>query len=329
MPIDINKLRKERGGDPEAVKLDQKKRFASVDLVDQVVALDEEWRKKQGEVETLQMKVNALQNQIKELSKAKQDFKAIAEERKVLAAQVPELKQQADALKEKLDQELNKIANYVDPTVPISNNEDDNAVVREWGTPRQQEGLHFHHEVLHRIDGYEPERGVNVAGHRAYFLTGYGFLLEQALMSYATAFLMKRQYKMLKPPFFMNKEMMAGVAQLDDFDEQLYKVIGEDEKYLIATSEQPICGLPQGRVDSGEPAAASLRWLLDVLPKGGWLARQGHVGYLPRAPVRQDRAVLYHGAGEVGRDARGDDQVCGGVLPVAAASVPRDQHRLG
>ncbi|KAJ0406155.1 hypothetical protein ATCC90586_001201 [Pythium insidiosum] len=246
MPIDINKLRKERGGDPEAIKADQKKRFASVDLVDQVVALDEEWRKKQGEVETLQMQVNALQNQIKELSKAKQDFKAIAEERKVLAAQVPELKQQADALKEKLDQELNKIANYVDPSVPISNNEDDNAVVREWGTPRQQEGLHFHHEVLHRIDGYEPERGVNVAGHRAYFLTGYGFLLEQALMSYATAFLMKRQYKMLKPPFFMNKEVMAGVAQLDDFDEQLYKVIGEDEKYLIATSEQPICGYHKG-----------------------------------------------------------------------------------
>jgi seryl-tRNA synthetase len=51
---------------------------------------------------------------------------------------------------------------------------------------------------------------------------------------------------MLKPPFFMNKDVMASVAQLDDFDEQLYKVIGEDEKYLIATSEQPICGYHKG-----------------------------------------------------------------------------------
>jgi seryl-tRNA synthetase len=41
----------------------------------------------------------------------------------------------------------------------------------------------------------------------------------------------------------MNKEAMAKVAQLSEFDEALYHVQGEkdDEKYLIATSEQPIC----------------------------------------------------------------------------------------
>lgn len=36
---------------------------------------------------------------------------------------------------------------------------------------------------------------------------------------------------------------MAKTAQLDDFDEQLYKVVDGDsknDKYLIATSEQPI-----------------------------------------------------------------------------------------
>ena len=39
----------------------------------------------------------------------------------------------------------------------------------------------------------------------------------------------------------MNKDVMAKTAQLDQFDEELYKVIAaEDEKYLIATSEQPI-----------------------------------------------------------------------------------------
>ena len=41
----------------------------------------------------------------------------------------------------------------------------------------------------------------------------------------------------------MNKDQMAKTAQLDQFDEELYKVIGsDDEKYLIATSEQPISG---------------------------------------------------------------------------------------
>ena len=86
--------------------------------------------------------------------------------------------------------------------------------------------------------------GVAVAGHRAYFLKGVGLLLNQALINYGLTFLMTKDYTPLQPPFFMSKEAMAGVAQLSDFDEQLYKVTGEgtdSEKYLIATSEQPIC----------------------------------------------------------------------------------------
>ena len=51
----------------------------------------------------------------------------------------------------------------------------------------------------------------------------------------------------------MKKEIMSGIAQLEDYDEQLYKVVGKTddpegatEKYLIATSEQPMCGYHQG-----------------------------------------------------------------------------------
>ena len=67
--------------------------------------------------------------------------------------------------------------------------------------------------------------------------------LNQALINYGLAFLQERGYTQLQTPFFMNRESMALCAQLDDFDEQLYKVVdGSDaEKYLIATSEQPLC----------------------------------------------------------------------------------------
>jgi seryl-tRNA synthetase len=88
-----------------------------------------------------------------------------------------------------------------------------------------------------------------VAGHRAYFLKGVGLLLNQALINYGLTFLMGKGYTPLQPPFFMSKEAMSGVAQLADFDEQLYKVTGESadsEKYLIATSEQPICAFHMG-----------------------------------------------------------------------------------
>jgi hypothetical protein len=67
-----------------------------------------------------------------------------------------------------------------------------------------------------------------------------------ALINYGVSFLRAREYSVLQPPYFMNKDVMAGVAQLEQFDEELYKVSGDDDKYLIATSEQPLCGFHKG-----------------------------------------------------------------------------------
>lgn len=41
-----------------------------------------------------------------------------------------------------------------------------------------------HHEVLTRLDGYDPDRGVKIVGHRGYCLTGYGLFLNLALINY-------------------------------------------------------------------------------------------------------------------------------------------------
>ena len=146
--------------------------------------------------------------------------------------------------KVEVDALIGKVGNIVDMSVPISQDEDkDNEVVRTWGKPRDPAGLLNHHDLLWRIGGYEPERGVGVAGHRAYFLRDVGVMLNQAFINYGIAFLRARKYCLLQPPYFMKKEVMAGVAQLEQFDEELYKVGGDgDDKYLIATSEQPICG---------------------------------------------------------------------------------------
>jgi len=85
--------------------------------------------------------------------------------------------------------------------------------------------------------------GVKVAGHRGYFLKGIGVKLNYAIQMYAMDFLETRGFTTLQTPFFMEKEVMAKTAQLEQFDEELYKVIEskeDPEKYLIATSEQPI-----------------------------------------------------------------------------------------
>ena len=89
--------------------------------------------------------------------------------------------------------------------------------------------------------------GAKIVGHRGYFLTNDGIDLNQALITYALQFLRKKGYKNLQPPFMMNKDAMAKTAQLSQFDEELYKVIAdEEEKYLIATSEQPISAYHSG-----------------------------------------------------------------------------------
>ena len=55
-------------------------------------------------------------------------------------------------------------------------------------------------------------------------LTGHGVLLNQALINHGLAFLMEKSYTPVQPPFFMHKEVMAKTAQLEEFDEALYKV---------------------------------------------------------------------------------------------------------
>jgi seryl-tRNA synthetase len=98
-----------------------------------------------------------------------------------------------------------KIGNIVAPDVPTSDDEANNQTIKEHGPlPTGAHYLH-HHEVLFRIGGYEPERGVQVAGHRGYFLRDNGLLLNQALIQFGLAFLVKRGYSVLQPPYFMNK----------------------------------------------------------------------------------------------------------------------------
>jgi len=145
------------------------------------------------------------------------------------------------------------VGNLVAKDVPVSLTEDDNKVLRTWhpdgpnAVVEKKTSILAHHEVLLRLDAMDLERGSKVSGHRGYFLTNDGISLNQALISYGLEFLRKKQYKTLQPPFLMNKELMAKTAQLDQFDEELYKVIAsEDEKYLIATSEQPISAFHSG-----------------------------------------------------------------------------------
>lgn len=273
MPIDINFLRTYKGGDPDAYRRYMTQRFKNPDLVDQTLAKDEAWRDLRGDIDKQRTAVNKLQREvIAPKKKKKEPCDEEVAEMKAIKAKIAEMEEQLPVIAEERDALLNQIGNIVDPEVPISNDEDaDNVVVTLFPEPLEAENAGdkpllpaplsqltytlpgnkplTHDDLLWRIGGYEPIRGQTVAGHRGYFLKNCGVLLNQALINYGIAFLRKREYQVLQPPYMMNKDVMSGIAQLDDFDEQLYKVSGKTddpegstEKYLIATSEQPICG---------------------------------------------------------------------------------------
>ena len=246
MPLDINLFRTYSGGNPDLIRESQRRRYAPVELVDEIIAKDERWRNMTGDLDNMRKSRNAVQKQVATKMKAKEPCDEMVAEIKQIGEAIVQKEEEQKQIKIELDRMIGKVGNIVEDGVPVSQDEDaDNRVERKWGTPRDPAGLLSHHELLWRIGGYEPERGSAVAGHRGYFLRDVGVLLNQAFINYGIAFLRKRNYVPLQPPYMMNKNVMAGVAQLEQFDEELYKVVsgeGVEDKYLIATSEQPICG---------------------------------------------------------------------------------------
>lgn len=256
--LDINQFLEEKGGNPEQIRKSQKARYAPVEIVDEIIDDYKEWTKIRFDLDACNKEQNKLQKEIGLKYKAKEDASELLKQKDALAEKKKELIAKEQEADKQLKFKVNLVGNIVHETVPVSNDEDNNELIKDWkpkgvekvakiATATGKEAKLSHHEVLLRLDGYDPERGVKIVGHRGYFLRSYGTFLNQALINYGLQFLFKKSYIPIQAPVMMNKEVMAKTAQLSQFDEELYKVIdGEDEKYLIATSEQPISAYHSG-----------------------------------------------------------------------------------
>ncbi|KAF8819057.1 putative seryl-tRna synthetase, cytoplasmic [Cardiosporidium cionae] len=341
MPIDINLLRPEKGGNPEIVYESETKRFRTSNAVDTTVALDKDWRKMLFNLENSRKMMHFYQKRVTGLHKsgaAKQasisppseagadllaKFEAAVSSDEGCAQLLPEvdslnfsqltnllafLKKHIAKLEAAVkdvtplrEKALAKIGNIVHSSVVVSDDEANNRVVRTWRIPKNfgsssetreiAESSHgspsilppslvnfsvgfkcnilHHHQILAKLGGFDLKKGVEVAGHRGYFLKGCGVLLNMALVQYGLNFLARKGYTPIQPPFFMRKEIMQETAELKDFEETLYNipstsqcnsaapvsggtsssvkpqppVTDKDDLFLIATSEQPLCAL--------------------------------------------------------------------------------------
>ena len=252
--LDINAFRVEKGGDPEKIRESQRKRYACVEDVDKVIELDEQWRQANYLENTKKKELNALNKAIGAKMKNKEDATEEKKQQVGLKAEIADIEAKCTKLEQERDAVLVTIGNFVDPSVPVSDDEENNAVVRTFepeprtvasDDPAAPAMTHLSHvDLVQMLDIVDLESGSAVAGARGYYLKRHGLLLNQALINYALEFLVRRRSEPVMTPFFMRREVMAECAQLSQFDEELYKVSGEgDDKYLIATSEQPLCSL--------------------------------------------------------------------------------------
>nr|DAD19465.1 TPA_asm: hypothetical protein HUJ06_020928 [Nelumbo nucifera] len=196
----------------------------------------------QFELDNLRKDFNKINKEVARLKIAGEDasemIKNTDENKRLTAKKEVEVQEARAALYSRLE----VVGNLVHDSVPISDDEANNAVIRSWGEKREEPKLRNHVELVELLGIADMKKGANVAGGRGYYLKGAGLLLNQALINFGLTFLANRKYTPLQTPFFMKKDIMAKCAQLAQFDEELYKVTGEgDDKYLIATAEQPLC----------------------------------------------------------------------------------------
>ena len=129
--LDINLLRAEKGGNPDLVRESHKRRYAKeTALVDEVIAVDVEWRQAQFQVDNLRGDFGALNKNIAQKKKAKEDADDLIAQSKALDGKIKDAEAACESLISRRDELLKKIGNIVHDSVPVSDNEDLNAVVR-------------------------------------------------------------------------------------------------------------------------------------------------------------------------------------------------------
>ncbi|KAJ2498482.1 Cytosolic seryl-tRNA synthetase [Coemansia sp. RSA 1972] len=243
--LDINLFQAEKGGNPELIRESQRRRGANPGVVDEIIDLYKSWTGVRYSLDQLNREINKIQKEIGMKAKAKEDASELKAQKKVLDDKKKQLGEDEKEAEAAMLAKVGTVGNIVHDSVPVSATEDDNQIVRTHFVggvePKHQPELRSHHEVLYLLGGFDAKRGADVAGHRGYFLTGVGVDLNLAMINYGLQFLGARGYTKIQTPFFMRRDVMAKTAQLSQFDEELYKVSGGGEdKYLIATSEQPI-----------------------------------------------------------------------------------------
>jgi seryl-tRNA synthetase len=169
------------------------------------------------------------------------------------AQRIKQLEVELDAVEGQRTRLLASIPNIPHESVPVGTSAADNAVVRTWGEPRAFEfEPKAHWDLGPQLGIIDFERASKIAGARFAILMAAGAQLERALINFMLQLhTTEHGYTEVEPPFLVNAATLYGTGQLPKFEQDLFKIGGEWDLYLIPTAEVPVTNLYRGEILDG------------------------------------------------------------------------------
>jgi seryl-tRNA synthetase len=225
-----------------------KNRNAAVDL-ERFLELDAERRRAIMQVEQLKAQKNSASQEIATLKKNKQDASPQIEAMKRIGDDIKTLDERLAQIEEEFKALELEFPNVPHESVPVGRDESANRVERTWGdkpqfgfTPKN------HWDLGEQLGILDFDRAAKITGARFSILVGAAARLSRALMNLMLDVHARQGYTEVLPPFMVNADSLRGTGQLPKFEEDLFKVQGEKQFYLIPTAEVPVTNIHRDEI---------------------------------------------------------------------------------
>ena len=218
------------------------KHFANLNLVDEVIAIDDQRKLLQASFDDIQSKVNAASKEIGgHMAKGEKDkADALKNEVAEWKKQIEPLKEQMAAVEVNLQQVIVQFPNLPHDLVPLGKTPEENEVVRVGGeTPKLHAGAEAHWDLIKKYNLVDFETGAKITGSGFPLYIGKGAKFQRVLTQYFLDFNTAAGYTEFLPPFMVNAASAFATGQLPDKEGQMYHAT-EDDFYLIPTAEVPV-----------------------------------------------------------------------------------------
>jgi seryl-tRNA synthetase len=219
------------------------KKKVSADALASIKEKSELTKQKRQSMEALQAQQNNLSSKFGEYKKENKDISELKSEIDELKKSKIIIEDEVKIMEEQLQEILMGVPNFPDDDVPYGASEDENVVIKTIGTPKTFDFEPKEHwEIGENTGIIDFARGVKVAKTRFASLKGIGAKLERALINYFLDFNATRGFEEWYVPFMANSNALRGTGQLPKFEDDLFKIEGED-LYLIPTAEVSLTNL--------------------------------------------------------------------------------------